>query len=136
PRDFAFLDPPFAQTEGDVVRHREMRKEGEALEHHGGISLVGREPRHVLAPEQHGSGVGRSESGDAAEQGRLARAAGPEEQEELAGLDAEIDYVEGGDATEAYRQLLKGDLEHGRRCATYVRAFRGAHIVGATSCLT
>jgi hypothetical protein len=77
-----------------------VRPERIRLEDHPDVPLVGRDvdvPRGVedrTVAERDRTGVGGLEAGKAAERRRLAAAARPEEDEELAGLDLEIEVVD------------------------------------------
>ncbi len=89
-----------AQAEGDVVEHREVRKERVALEHHVHRPLVGRQLGQVAAVERDRSGGRRLEAGEHAQQRRLAAAGGAEQGEHLALGDVDRDVVDGTVAVE------------------------------------
>ena len=65
----------------------------------------GGEPRDVPSAEQDPAGVGLLEAGDHAQQRRLARARRPEQREELAGLDGEVQGVDRHEVAEALAQI-------------------------------
>ena len=58
-------------------------------------ALVGRNVGHVLAVDQDVALGRHFEAGQHAQQRGLAAAGGPEQREELAGLDVEADIVDG-----------------------------------------
>ena len=64
-----------------------MRQQGVALEHHGGVALIGRELVYRLLPEIYLALVRAFKAGDHAESGGLAAAGGAEQRDKGAGLD-------------------------------------------------
>src|SRR5207249_7625753 len=67
---------------------------------------VRRQGRDVRAAEHDPSPIGGQEPGDEVEDGRLARAIGADEPEDLPLVDAEVDAVDGPDPAERDAQLL------------------------------
>jgi hypothetical protein len=65
---------PLLEPEGDVARHRHMRPERIALEHHADVAPPRRQARDVGPVEQHGAGVGLGEAGEQPQQRGLAAA--------------------------------------------------------------
>ena len=90
------------QRIGDVVAHAHVREQRVVLEHGVHRPRVGRAARHVFAADQDAPRGRQREAADHAQAGRLARARGPEQREELAGRDRQVDTV---------------DRAHGRRSA-------------------
>ena len=96
------LAPP--QAVGDVLLDVEVREERVALEDRVDRALVRRRLRDV-DPVDEDLAVGRLlEPGQHAQRRGLAAARGPEQREELARLDLEVDAVDGGDAVELLAQ--------------------------------
>ena len=90
----ALVDPPGpGVAETDVAGHREVREERAVLEDHADAAALGLFPDAVTrdrpAADGDGAGVGDLETGDDAQQGRLARAARSEERHQLALLDGD-----------------------------------------------
>ena len=83
-----------AQTESDIVEHREMRKEREVLKDEADVPEIGRTGGDVLALQENASALQRLETRDCAQQHGLARAARAEERYILAGVDRERNVVE------------------------------------------
>src|SRR4029078_7812034 len=73
------------------------------------MSLLGRDPGHVLAVEQHATRVGLLEARDHSGRGRLPAPAGAEQGEELAGRDLQGDVVDGAHVAEVLDQSLDDD---------------------------
>ena len=94
-------DPPLLQAVRDVVEHREVREERVRLEDRVDGPPVGRQARDVAAVDQHDAGVRPLEAGDQPEGRRLAAAGRPEQRQELAFDDGQVERVDGGDVAEA-----------------------------------
>ena len=101
------------QPERHVLRHGQMRPERITLEHHAGATAMRRHPRDVIPIEQDCSVVRLIEPGDVAEQCGLAATARPEQKEQFAVPDGQIDLVQYGCRTEALRQVPDDDHHHG-----------------------
>src|SRR5204863_9857272 len=82
------------EAERDVVTHRHVREQCVALEDEADATRVGRGLRHVATADQHASAIRFRETGEDAQQRRLAAAARAEEADELAGRDGQRDAVE------------------------------------------
>jgi hypothetical protein len=84
-----------ARSEGDVVKHVEVREEVERLEHHTGMAphqvLVDAVISQVVAEQFDGPRVHPLEEVAAPEQGRLARPRSADEAHDLMGADRQID---------------------------------------------
>ena len=113
------LAPPRAAVDAadpepvlDVPLGGHVRKQRVRLEHHPHVALVGWHARHVLAVDEDAPGVGPVEAGDEAERRRLAAPGGPEQGEELALREREIDPVERDHLAELAPQLLQLDVGH------------------------
>jgi hypothetical protein len=74
-----------------------VREEGVILEDGVGVPLVRRHRRDVTAAQLDAAGVGSLEAGDDPQERRLARARRPEQREELALGDCEVDAIDGYD---------------------------------------
>ena len=94
--DLRRLRADHLQRKADVLRHRHVRVERVALEHHGDVALAGLEVGDVLAVHQHAAAADRLQPGQDAQVVVLPEPDGPEQHEELARLDGEIDAVQHG----------------------------------------
>src|SRR5690606_10257213 len=93
PGDLRLRHLPLAQREGDVLRDRHVREERVVLEDHAEVAAVRRQRRDVAPAQPDGSRGDVGEARDHVERGGLARAARPEQGEELAGGDVDVDVV-------------------------------------------
>jgi hypothetical protein len=64
------------------------------------------------SPIVHAAALGRAQIGKHPQQGRLARAVGPDEAHHLAGTHREVDAVEQRHRIEAHGDTLRLDLHH------------------------
>ena len=85
---------PRGEAEGDVVEDAHVAEERVVLEDEADMALADAEPKSVLAGEQHQAGGGEIEAGEDAQERRLAGARGPEQGDELAGVDIERNAME------------------------------------------
>jgi hypothetical protein len=100
------------QAVADVLGHAHVREQGVVLEDGVDVALEGR-PGGDLHPAQvDGALAGQLEAGDHAQGGGLARPRGPEEGEQLALADVEVDPVNGRDLPVALGQPTQA---HGGR---------------------
>src|SRR5204862_5063091 len=106
---FALRNLLAPQPEGDVFTHAQMREEGVALEDSVGGPLVRGQPGHVLALDQDAAGGRLLEAGDHAQRRRLSAAARPEEGEELAPTDVEIEVAHRDEVAEVLADALEAD---------------------------
>lgn len=106
-------DLAHAQAEGDVVARAQVREEAVRLEDHPGVAAVGRDPGDVLSVDQDFAGVGLLETGDDAQGGGLSAARRAEQGEEFAGLDGQVEAVEGDGGAE--RPAQAAELDAGAR---------------------
>ena len=81
------------QAEGDVLGDGQIGEERVGLEHHADVALVGAEHGDVAAVDPDLAGARRFEAGDHAQRRRLAAAARPEERDELAAGDGEVEVA-------------------------------------------
>src|SRR5262245_51753564 len=102
--------------ESDVLERRAVGKEVELLEHHPDAAAKSRQGLAVLAGGLDGdvadadpARVDRLEPTEAAQERRLARARSPDEAEELAPGDLEVEPGEDGAVAEPLRQPLRAD---------------------------
>ena len=98
-----------AQAVGNVVGHVQVREHGVALEDHADVPAPGGQRVDAAAGEVDGALVRGEQTGQDAQEGALAAAAGAEEGQEFAGLQAQIDGLEGSDGPEALAQALDGE---------------------------
>ena len=110
-----------AQAVLDVLLHGHVREQRVVLEHGVDVALVGRARGDVAAVEQHAAARRALEAGDHAQAGRLARARRPEQREELAARDVEVDAVDGDERAEVLGHAVQPDAH-----VTGRRARRGA----------
>ena len=80
------------------------------LEHEADIALADAVRQRVLAVELHLALVGPFEARDDAQQRGLARAGRPEQRDQLARADVELDLLERGEVAEALGDVADGDL--------------------------
>ena len=114
------------QRQLDVLLRRGARQQVEALEHEAEVApaqpraLVARQRLDVRAVEQVLPGARRVQAAEDVHRGRLARAAGPHDGDELAGGDVEVDALQ--------RQQLglaaAVDLGHAAQADQRRRSFR------------
>jgi hypothetical protein len=83
------------EPEGHVVEHGQVREQAVGLEHHAHVALVGGHVGQVLAADPNRPGVRLLQTGEDAQRGRLATARGSEEHDELAGVQVQVQPVEG-----------------------------------------
>jgi len=74
----------------------------------------------ILAGDHEPAGIGVFEPGDDAQQGRLAGTGRPQQGNELAGSDAEIDAVQGDEIAEALDDAFQLDAHRNRSMPQYV----------------
>ena len=87
-------DLPHLEAEGEVLAHGHVRVERVALEDHRDVPLARRDAVHDAVPDRDRA-LGRLvEARDEAQRRRLAAPRGPDEDEELAGRDVEIEARE------------------------------------------
>ncbi len=92
---------------------------------------------HVVAGHPDDAGVGPDEGGDGADEGGLARAVGPEQGDELAGLDGQVEAVEGLDGAEALGQAAGVDGGgHGGPPGVGAGVGRGVSVDGTVGWIT
>ena len=107
------------KPEGDVFRDGEVGKERVVLKHHAHVAAVRRTRRDVLTVEPHRAGVGRKQARHDAQQRGLAATGRPEQRDELAALDAEVDAVEHPRAGKGFRGAGDGqEIRHSQLSVT------------------
>ena len=74
--------------------------------------LARRQAVHRLASPAHGATAERQHAGDQVEGGGLAGAVGADQGQQLAGLEFEVDAIDGLDATEGLAQVLDFEQAH------------------------
>ena len=95
------------RAESDVLAHAEVREERVALEDRVHAAPVRRQRRDLDAVEEDATPVGPLETGEHAQQRRLAAAARAEQREELALLDVEGNAVDRLQRAEALRDAIE-----------------------------
>lgn len=129
-----------AQTESDVVEHREVGKEREILKDEADVPEIGRTGSDVFALQENASALQCLETRDRAQQHGLARAARAEQRNILAGVNRERYAVERcalakklGQAFQSQNRNFGHGLSHG---SNGLRRRQGAHCsLPACSCL-
>jgi hypothetical protein len=96
----------------DVLPHTAVREQRQRLEHHAGRPPVGRDVVDAPTFEQNVARRRLFEAGEHAHHRRLARTGRPDDGEELALVDIEIDAVDGREAAEALGERFQ--LKDGR----------------------
>src|SRR5208282_1012948 len=82
-----------AHPESDVFEHRHVAEQRVVLKYETDLALANLDGAGVLAMEQHLARVGRLEPSDYPEQRGLARTRQPEQRDQLAGFDMQVDIV-------------------------------------------
>ncbi|MDT4871725.1 hypothetical protein FQZ97_1068710 [compost metagenome] len=82
------------EREADVVGHAHGGVERVALEHHGDVALRGRHAHHVTACDADRALGGLFQPGNDAQQGGLAAARGPDQDEEFARGHGDVDLLQ------------------------------------------
>src|SRR5690606_36149530 len=82
------------EAKGDVVRHCHMPEQSVVLEDETDIALAHRLPRGVFLTEEDLSRGGEVETGNQAQQRRLAGARGTQQRDQLARADVEGDLMQ------------------------------------------
>ncbi len=95
--DFIGGDAHIAQAESQIFTDRHMGIEGVILEHHGDATVAGRFVVDGAAIQPDFAAIDRFQSGDQAQQGGLAAAGRPEDNEEFAALDGQRKVLENAD---------------------------------------
>src|SRR5438552_497216 len=88
--DLAALQLSHSEGESNVFGHCHMREECVVLKHHAQVAPVGRQAHDVGPVEEDTATAWRHEACDHPQEGRLARAARPDQAEELAGTYVEV----------------------------------------------
>jgi hypothetical protein len=83
---------------GDVVAYRHVRIEPVVLEHHGHVAQARRDAVDALRVEIQVTGGRLFQPGDHAHGGGLAASGGPQEDQEFAVLDLQIEILDGMEA--------------------------------------
>ena len=101
-----FAAAVFGDAESDIAGDGEVGEQGAFLEDHSDAAffgaLVDAGAVHGAAGDADFAGVGGVKAGDEAEGGGFAAAAGAEEAEDFARLEAEVDAGDGGDRAEGF----------------------------------
>src|SRR5256885_14462740 len=117
--------PARLEREGDVLEHRAVGIEGVALEHHGDpAGSRGHVAVHPLVPDVDLAGRRSLEPRDHAQQGRLPRAGGAEQDEELAVVDRQVHPIDRMEIPEVLSETSDFDASH-RRGASSRASARG-----------
>src|SRR5204862_5315108 len=115
----ADLDRP----DGDVLQDGQVGEQVERLEDHADVGAVPGEGAaldgHRPAVDGDGPAVDRLEPVDRAAQGRLAGSARPDDDDDLAAVDGELDVAQDVQRTEVLLHMLEHD--EGRTCGAHVR---------------
>ena len=89
-----------------------MREQGEVLEGHADAAEFGVDAGHVLAVDDDAARVGIEDTGDQAQQHRLAGAGRAEQDEDLAVVHGERNIVEHGVVLEPLDDVVKFERRH------------------------
>jgi len=101
-----------AQAERDVLEDGHVREDRVALEDHRDAALAHGQVGHVAAAEVDASPVHLLQPGDAAQQGGLAAAARPQQDDELAVGDDQAHVLDRDDLAEFFAHVFNTDLGH------------------------
>ena len=116
---FGLRPPGDGWPEAHVAGHVTVGEQLVVLEDQTELPPMRRHLGDVLSVPQHAAAVGRVEPGDDPQQRALARAAGPEEGDDLARPDREVGAVEHPPVPEADPDVLDG--QHGQNVAASPR---------------
>src|SRR5262249_49674043 len=100
---FGFAKAARAAGRDEVVERAHAREHARGLEHaqqSAARELHGPQPRDLLAVEPHAAALRGEEARHQVERRGLARAVRPDEPEDLALLEREVEILDGGDAAE------------------------------------
>ena len=100
------------QREAHVLAHGHVRVERIGLEHHRDAALGGGDVVHPLAADVELAAVMLFEPGDHAQKRGLAAAGGADEDDELLGLDVEIDALDDFDRAEGFANAPEFQSAH------------------------
>ena len=95
-----------------------MAEKRVVLKHETDIALADAARQRVLAVETHFTLVGPVQAGDDAKQGGLARAGWPQQRDQFARVDVEVDVVEGREGPETLGHLVQSDFHQVHSFAT------------------
>ena len=109
------VDLSHVEAETNVVPHGHVRPERVALETHDGIAFVGAEVRDVALAEPDAAARRLVQAGDEAQERALAAPAGPEQEEQFAGGDGEVDVGQRDGAAERLVNVVEADGGHYKR---------------------
>ena len=129
------------ESEGEIPGDREMRPQGELLQHDGKISFLGqlKDPtvgtRH-RAVEPNTPALRSNEAEDQPHDGRLAGSRGAEERQDLARLQREREAREHRRGAQFEPHVLQGDHRCHGRCARRSSAAPAATIVAVRATCT
>ena len=104
-----FAPRQHAQPEGDIFEHRHVAKQRVVLKDETDLALADADLARVLAVEQHLAGVRRLQAGDYPEQRGLARARQPQQRDQLAGFDVQVDIVNCDEVAELLADISELD---------------------------
>ena len=110
-RDAGLRPAANAKPVADVLGRVHVRPQGVGLEHHRHVPPLGRERSDWLPADLDPAGGDGDEAREGAQQRRLAAAGGPEEGDELARGDGEVDVVEDRDVAVGDVQALDPDRQ-------------------------
>src|SRR5439155_23146758 len=113
PTPLAAREAPYAQPVADVLSDGHVREERVVLEDRVDVAFVRRAAGDVAPVQLDAARVGTLEAGDQPERGRLAGARRPEQGEELAGRDLEVDAGDGDGDHVAVRLADAGEPDVG-----------------------
>ena len=112
PLDFRGVDVLDAQAEGDVFEHRHVREQRQILEHHAEPALAGLGMGDDAVADDDVAAGRLDETGNHVERRRLAATRRPDQDQELAVADLQIDALDGGEAAEFLDQAPEFDTCH------------------------
>ena len=108
----AFFGGDFADAQrvGHVVRHRHVWEQGIPLEHHAVVTLLGRALDDVDALFHQLAGRRAEEAREDHQQGGLARTGRPEQRQELALANVQVDVIQRCETTVILADTLCAEL--------------------------
>ena len=106
---------PHVEAIGDIVEDAHMPEQGIGLKNETDAAILHAQSRRVFAAEQNKAGVRSLETGDDAQQRRLAGTGRPEQRHQFARRDRQVDIPEDGLAAEILGDPHEVDLLPRRR---------------------
>ena len=106
------IDTAYAETIGDVFPRTQVRKQGQRLEHHTNVSLMGGNPSNVFAFERYRALGGDFQPRDQAQERGFTAARRSEERNEFTLGQIQVDIGDRSHGAVAFLNPAQGDAVH------------------------